>query len=183
MTDPAVTIYERIVELLKAEPTLYDPASINRDRVWLKNMIVYNGAQPFPDKQNRGDGDFPELDVDEGGYADTATTKWPTFGGTAQNGTCYRQQITQVYVLTLTLRDYRITQASNLRFAISKAMGAGGPRLGLPSIVQSWGPLSAGPPAKSQVKEVADAEKITSRRVVKINVPVTFLFNATDLQS
>lgn len=181
MTDPVITIYNQIIALIKAEPTLYDPLAlpVNRDLIFPKNLITYSGSQPNPEKPGRGAGDFPELDIDEGNYADTGFTKWPTFETSRQGGTCGKQQITIIYILTLTARDCSINQISALRFAISRALAKGGSRLGFPDLVQSWGPISSGPPAKIDVKNSSSpaAEGTARRRVLKISVPVSFLFN------
>jgi len=179
MTDPIVTIYSRIVQLLQAEPTLYDPTAKNRDLIVPKNFISYAGTNPHPEKKGYQDFDFPELDVDEAGYTDTGFTKWQTFGNCAN-----REEIVQVYQITLTGRDYRLEPLSKLRFAVSIALSKGGPRFGLPSnLVRQWGPINGSPSAKVLVKDALGTEGGTNRRQLKLTFPVSILVNASDLQN
>jgi hypothetical protein len=191
MTDPIVTLYDRLVTLLKSEPTLYDASgattvtAANKDLVRHRNLIVYSGSQPHPEKQGRNDGDFPELDLDEAGYLDSGYTKFPTFCSTSPGGTAWIQEITQVFEVTLTGRDYRLEPISRLRFAVSLALSRGGQRLGLPStLVKQWGPITGQPPGKVLVKSPGDgAEGGTSRRQLKILIPVVVRVTGTDLQT
>jgi hypothetical protein len=185
MTDPIVTIYDKIVDLLKAEPTLYDPTSANRDLIWPKNLIIYSGTQPHPEKQNRSDGDFPELDLDEAGYQDSAYMLFKTFCNTAPGGTAWIQDFAQVFQITLTGRDYRLEPISRLRFAVSLALSKGGQRLGLPTtLIKQWGPITGQPPAKVLVKSPNDSvDGGTYRRQLKILIPVLVHVSGTAFQS
>lgn len=181
MADPVLTVYSQIVALLKAEPTLYDPAAKAPGLVWPGNFISFEGAPPRPGKQGRpADADFPQLVLDDGNFSDTGFTQWPTFA-TFGSGTprAWKEQFVQQFVLTLTLRDWRVGPAYQLRDAIALALRVrGGPRLQQPTLVKSWGPL-----ASTSRRLNNEQTGGTERRVLTINLPVTFQFDGQSIPS
>lgn len=177
MDNPIITVYNAIATLLRAEPTFFDKQGRSDCLIVDKAFTLFSGERPFPQQMNQGLAKYPEAILDEGTFVDTAFTKWQTFGSTSQGGCNWKEMFTQVYTLQLTMPDMRLELSAKLLLGACKALRKGGPRLGLPDIVQGWGPITITPPTPTNSAESGGAK----RRLLKALIPVSFLFDGQDL--
>jgi hypothetical protein len=174
--DPIDTVYSQLVVLLKGEPTLCG-AGAGTAIIRPGNFISFEKPPPYPQKTNKTHADFPELTLDQGNYTDSGYATGPTFATFASGGPqAWLERFTQVYTIDLILRDYQISPSTQLRAAIGLALRKSGPRLGLPNLVKSWGPMTS-----TTGKGANDQTGGTLRRFLKIQIPVNFWFNGQDI--
>lgn len=135
------------------------------------NVIRYDRdeSNADPDKQQKADGDYPELRAEMVGGSSTAWATDPTFG-TQGEPTCTNWNEAQTHALRLTLTSTKLTllESSPLRKFALNALRLAGPTLGLSYILKvSW--------RWSVTRQVSGDQDRTERQVVVIDLSLESL--------
>ena len=159
--------------------TLLEASSDFTAKVKFGNRIRYDGTNVMPEKNNKMDGDLPEVTIDHAGANYPAFSADPSYSysdSTDLSDVAWIEVDEVSYLLIIVMPDVRMAPSNQLTAIVRQALRKGGPQLGQ-TFVKSWR-LQRDPDRLATEDKDGGGAK---RRVVILRLSVQMDFTGGDL--